>query len=258
MKTTRKTMWLCLVAIATVSCSKEGGIGGGGLTSDDLLLTESTVDGILKARYEYDGQNRLTTLHGYDDDGALQTTVTYTYNNKGLLTAAEITNVDLEIEYIETYTYGDSDRPTSSKTTFAPEDAGNVITTTFTYSANQTVELTAIPEGYTSETIYTYDNNGNLLSIAVSADGQQVSLIEYGDYDNKKAAGKNGNPYPWRFNSPNNYQSVKATTPYAASNYDRVHKYTYNGEDYPTKMEIYNREGNTLVETHTYSYKSAN
>ncbi len=257
MKTIKKTMWLCLVAIALVSCSKEGGIGGDDLNGNELLLIESKMNGTLKASYEYDNQGRLIALHGYDDTGAHQSTITYTYNNKGLLTIAQMTNVQVEVEYTETYAYGDSNRPISSQITFASEDLENAITTTYTYSANSMVETSTIPGGYTSEVIYTYDASGNVLSVASSSDGQQVSITEYGDYDNKNTAGKHGSPYTWRFSGPNNYRSVKTTTSYAGGNYDRVLKYTYNSDGYPTKMEIYNREDNTLIETHTYSYKAA-
>ena len=257
MKKNNKTLGLLFVVAIMASCVK-GGNNDDLPNGSQLLLVESKMNDKISARYDYDSQNRLIKLYTHDDAGAHQTNVTYTYNNNGQLTAVEMVNVEGEVEYTETYTYGDGNRPTSSKTIFDPRDTENAITTTYSYSTNKVIEKTDIPGGYISEVTYTTNDKENLLSIETSSQGQWVSTTEFANYDNKHAAGKIGNPYSWKFNSPNNYQSEKTTTSFDAGNRDRIFKYTYNNDGYPTKMEIYNRTDNALVETHTYSYKTAN
>lgn len=247
---------LLVIASVLTSCSKDSN-NDGMLDGDKLLLTESKVDGKLRARYDYDARNRLVKLFTHNDVGTLQTTITYIYDNNSHLTWMEMVNSDGEIEYNEAYTYENGNRPVSSKTVFG-QDIENAIITTYTYAENKVVETANIPGGYTSEITYTTDDKGNLLSIETSSQGQWASTTLFGDYDNKHAAGRIGNPYDWKFNSPNNHQSEKTTASYDAGNRDRILKYTYNNDGYPTKMEIYNGEDNALVETHTYSYKAAN
>lgn len=257
MKTRSKILGLIFMVAAMTSCSKDS--DNDGLPDGDaLLLVESKLNDIVSARYDYDSQNRLVKLYSHDEAGVHRTDITYRYNNNGQLASVEMVNVTGEIEYTETYTYEDGNRPTSSQTIFDPRDAENAITTTYSYSENKVVEKTNIPGGYTSEVTYTTGDNGNLLSIETSSDGQWVSTTSFEDYDNKHAAGRLGNPHAWKFNSPNNYQLEKTTTSFDAGNRERVLKYTYNSDGYPTKMEVYNREDNALVETHTYSYKAAN
>src|SRR5690606_40212685 len=64
-------------------------------------------------------------------------------------------------------------------------------------------------------------------------EGQWASTTTYGDYDNKHATGRHGNPYRWKFNSPNNHRSEKTTSTYDGGNLERTLKYTYNNEGYP-------------------------
>ena len=257
MKINNKILVLSFAMAMLTSCTKDGN-NDDLPNGDKLLLVETKMNDKVSARYDYDSQNRLVKLFTHDAAGVHQTNVTYTYNNNGQLAAVEMVNTGGEIEYTETYTYGNDNKPISSNTIFDPQDTENAITTTYSYSANKVVETANIPGGYTSETTYTTDDKGNLLSIEISSQGQWASTTLFGDYDNKHAAGKIGNPYDWKFNSPNNHQSEKTTASYDAGNRDRILKYTYNNDGYPTKMEIYNGEDNALVETHTYSYKAAN
>ncbi|TYR38442.1 hypothetical protein FXV77_03960 [Sphingobacterium phlebotomi] len=253
----QKTVVLFMVAVALGSCTRNDDINPDGDLPGDLLLTESKVDGELRARYDYDAQNRLVKLYTHHNAEAPQTTIAYIYNNNGHLTWVEMVNSDGESEYNETYTYENGNHPVSSKTVFG-QDIENAIITTYTYAENKVVETANIPGGYTSEITYTTDEKGNLLSIETSSQEQWVSTTLFGDYDNKHAAGRGRNPYSWKFNSPNNHQSEKTTASYDTGNRDRILKYTYNNHGYPTKMEVYNREDNSLVETHTYTYKAAN
>lgn len=257
MKTNSKILGLIFMLAALTSCSKDGN-NDSALDGDKLILTESRVDGELRSRYDYSAQNRLVKLYTHNDAGVHQTTVTYIYDNKGRLTMAEMVNVEGENEYTEMFTYGESDRPISSRTTFGSDHIENAIIKTYTYAQNKVVETSDIPGGYTSETTHTTDDKGNLVSIETTSEGQWVSTALFGDYDSKHAAGSIGNPYSWSSNSPNNHQSEKVTTSYDAGNRERILKYTYNTNGYPTKMEIYNREDNALVETFTYSYRAAN
>ena len=257
MKTTCKMLALgCGIMVVLASCTKgdvNDGLSGGG----NPLLMESKVDGKTRARYDYDGQNKLAKLYTHDEAGVHTTTITYRYSDD-LLSFVEMVNVSGAIEYTESYTYGNDNRPISSQTIFDPQDAENAINTTYSYSENKVIEKAVIPGGYTSEVTYTMDGKGNLLSIETSAQGQWTSTTTYADYDNKHAASRHGNPYRWKFNSPNNHRSDKTTSSYDAGNLERVLKYTYNNEGYPIKMEVYLNGSETVAETHEYVYKKAN
>lgn len=257
MKTTGKMLALgCGILVALASCTKgdvNDDLSGGG----NLLLVESKIDGKTRARYEYDGQNKLAKLYTHDEAGVHTATVTYLYSDD-LLSFVEMINVSDDIEYTESYTYGSDNRPISSKTIFDPQDAENAINTTYSYPENKVIEKAVVPGGYTSEVTYTMDDKGNLLAIETSAEGQWASTTTYGDYDNKHAAGRHGNPYRWKFNSPNNHRSEKTTSTYDGGNLERTLKYTYNNEGYPIKMEVYPNDSETVAETHEYVYKKAN
>mgnify|MGYP001290644387 CR=1 FL=1 len=258
MKTYNKIVGLIAgIAILFASCSK-GGDQDGLRNGKAMLLMETKVDDIMKARYEYDSENRVTKIYGYDDAGTLITTLTYTYGSNGLLNTVEMKDTGGEVQSTETFNYGDDGKPTSSFLVTGDGGVLHTTSTTYTYSTGKLVEKTNIPGGFTTENTYTFDSKGNVQAIDTSMQGFWSSTIEFGDYDDKHTAGRYGNPYAWKYNSPNNYRSQKIRTPYEAGNQDIVFIYSYNGEGYPTKMEKYNKDDNQLIETYTYSYGSAN
>ena len=249
-----RTIGLLVVAIAFIACSKDnddtgnpvaGGGGGGGSTSGALLLIEERVDGQPELKFEYDEQNRMTTRYVYTADGNIHTdNFTYDSNNRmvGVVNSAGLK---------ESYSYAEGNRP-SSGTFVGP--SGVITTIQFTYSQN-TVTETHTTEDQAVTFTYQFDSKGNLTSVMSAAIGVE-SLIEFGDYDDKKTA-YTQYPWSWKIGYVNNYQSVK-TTALGTTATDRVLEYTYNDAGYPVKAEEYDRASKELVLTREYFYKDAN
>jgi hypothetical protein len=200
----------------------------------------------------------VTKVLSYDDAGALEATLIYTYGSNSRLSTVEMINIENEVEHTETFNYGEGSKLISSQTIIGQGGVLNTISTIYTYSTGELVEKTTIPGGFVTENTYTFDSKGNVLTIETSMQGLWSSTVEFGDYDDKHAAGIHGNPYTWKFNSPNNHRSQKIRASYEAGNQELVFKYIYNNAGYPTKMEKYNNEDDQLIETYAYSYKSAN
>lgn len=271
----QKAVWLFLIAVAFTSCAKDDDcdptdeesscyVGPpGGAKGDMFLLTEQKINGKTVARYEYDGQNRMTRSYPYDADGVNNITISYTYNANGLLTVTNFTNQDGENFLREEYSYGGGDYPVSMVQTQPNLSDGTPIDWQFTYSNNRLASETAIPRDEDALVItmaYNYDSNGNLVSWEQKADGEWLSTLEYGDYDDRVFIAKYGNPYFWKASNSNanNPRTEKTTSQATSANKDVVITYTYNNAGYPTKADVYNRGSDVVVETREYNYKKAN
>lgn len=268
-----QAVWLLFVATAFTSCAKDDdcdptdeegpcyvGPSGG---ADLLLLIEQKINGKTVARYEYDDQNRMTRNYPYGADGANNTTIAYTYNADGLLAITNFTNQAGENFIREAYSYGDGDTPVSMVQTQPSRSDDTPIDWQFTYSNNRLVSETAIPRDDDALIItmtYTHDSKGNLVSWEQTAEGEWLTTLEFGDFDNQPFIAKHGNPYFWKAgnSNANNPRAEKTTSQATSANKDLVITYTYNRAGYPTKADVYNRGSDVVVETREYSYKKAN
>ncbi len=203
----KKTMVLFLAVFALAGCTKDdescdpnneespcyAGPSGG-----KLLLIEQKINGKTIGKFEYDNQNRMIRNYPYGADGVNKTTISYTYDNNGRLSVTNHTNEDGENSAREEYSYGSGDRPVSMVQTTPNRPDDTPIDWQFTYNNDLLVSETATPREEDPLVLtmdYIYDNKGNLLSWEQKADGEWLTTIEYGDYDNKISFAKYGNPY---------------------------------------------------------------
>ena len=209
-----------MAAAALTSCAKNDdngiedgniGPGGNGNTPDVvLLLTESKQDGNTQTRFEYNNQNQLTAVY-FHTDGIHTMTVEYTYDSQGR--PALMTNklADGQSVTTEEHTYeGNSDKPVSTVVTNLGDNTQMNIS--YTYLDNQMIETMTLPPPVSeSVNVYTYADNGDIVSVETSAGGVWGGTTEYGDYDDKKSPSLAGNPYTWKAPSIHNFQSMKTT-----------------------------------------------
>lgn len=269
MKASIHILWLCFIAAAFASCAKDDNncdpddkespcyaVGPGG--GSKFLLVEAKTNGKTSAVYEYDNQNRATVIKVYSPEGALELTTTYTYQNHGFPSVVQAKNKDGKIA-MEEYTFGSDGKPVSM-VLHAPGDSKDIpLDYQFSYSNNKLVETIIAREEEPSIYVntYTYDGNGNLLSIEYSVDGQWGATVEQGNFDDKIAVGLHGNPLAWKFPGANNHQTLKATSAILGVTTDQTWKYTYDNAGYPLTAEIYDSGSDVAAETHTYHYKPA-
>ena len=257
--TFQKTVWLLLAAATLTSCAKNDnpGIDNGRDTPGSLLLvTEARLDGETLARYEYNTQNQLIAGRAYLNGGH-SSTAEYTYDDRGRLLVVTNTLADGSLISTVEHAYaGNDDKPVSAVTT---SHVGDVVRwdITYSYSDNQLTE-TVIQPAPAPEfvTVYTYTDNGDILSVETTLGGIWAGTTEYGDYDGKNSPSMLGNPFAWKVPSRHNYRSFKSTDSEGVTE-DKVYKYTYNDAGYPVKTEIYNRGEDEAAQTIEYSYKKA-
>ena len=193
--------------------------------------------------YEYDTRNNLVklventngteqiTTYTYDDDNRVETsttdgvTVTYHYDDFGRVLSQETANGSTNI-LTESYTYK---APTSNTT------SGQVAT--YTTTANS---------GYAVTYHYTYDDNGNILSIS---DGTYTTTYVY-DSANQLIRENNqaGNfTYTWTYDNAGNILNRKKyayTTGTLGTPTDTV-TYTYGDSEWGDLLTAY--DGNTIT-----------
>ncbi len=220
-----------------------------GGSSAKLLLTEQKTNGQAVARYEYDKHNRriLYTL----STGKIE----YTYNNQGGLAIALHKDAAGTIIQKEEFSYGTDGRPNSLTISFPNTPNGAPIVASYKYSERKIVE-TSVPQasgGAVTTNTYSFDTQGNLITLSTVASGQEV-LTTWSDFDDKNIPTRQGDPWPWKL-SKNNAQQFKVS----ATNFNLTQRweYTYNEEAYPIKALVYVNGANQPSEEHTFTYKKA-
>jgi len=220
-----------------------------------LLLAEAKTNGKTSAVYEYDSQNRPTVIHTYNAEGTRELTTTYTYTNADFPAVVTGKNKNGAVA-VEEYTFGNDGRPVTMVQTVSDESGVLTQNYQFSYSDSKLIEtIVAVTDNPTTYVnTYTYDDNGNLLSIVYQVDGQWWATVEQSNYDDKIGVGTNGNPLAWKFPGVNNHQAVKSSSALVGSVTNDIWKYTYNDAGYPLTAEIYSAVNGILIATHAYSY----
>lgn len=257
--TIRKTCIMFFVGLTLAGCSKEDDTNPGENGSgEQLLVTEFKNNGVLAGRYEFDDQNRMIAFHTYNEAGKPAATVIYTYDENNRLDLVTNKLGDGTVVSTVKHAYSGTDnKPVSAITT---NYAGDVVVwnTAYSYTKNQLTETITPPSpSPESVTTYTYNANGDLISVKADLGGIWAGTTEYGDYDDKNSPSMLGNPYEWKIPSRHNWRSVK-TTQASGVTQDQFYKYTYNDAGYPVKAEVHDRATGNLIETHEYSYRKAN
>lgn len=261
---------ILIAAVALTSCAKDDNTGiddngnstgpgdSGSTPGAVLLVTETRLNGELTSRMEYNNNNQLTTIIGYIN-GVHASTSEHVYDNLGRIAKVVTDVTGQNILTSEEYTYeGNSEKPVSAASVVSYPDMTVTSDTYFTYAENQMTEIVIsslpIPE---VEFVYTYGDNGELLTQKTSEDGVWVSTVEFGDYDDKNSPAMTGNAFEWRTPARHNHRSMKTTSPDGVTE-DRIYRYTYNDAGYPVKTEVSNRGEEKVLLTFEYTYKKAN
>ncbi len=269
MKTLNHIFWIFLFAVAFSACSKDsepcdpddeespcyGGVSG----QAKLLLTEIKRNGLAYYKYEYDNKNKMTVAYFYDEKGSLFLTQMYTYSGGDFPVKTTNKSLTASGNFVWDYRLGSDGRPTSMLQTFPDDPDSTPVDYTFSYSKNTMVE-TGIPrtkDPHVMVNTYTYNDNGNLLSIVFTQDGDWLTTIEQGNFDDKIASSYYGNPIAWKFPGKNNHGTEKITSKNAAMSQDHIWKYTYNNAGYPITAKVFDKGSDVLVVSYTYSYKPA-
>lgn len=258
----QRTMWLCFLATALISCSKDkdacdpndeespcyAGPSGG----TELLLTEQQKNGKTELQFTYNGQNQVVVRRVHPADGDV-VEEHFTYSSSQMTKMERKSGGELIMS--EEYSYASGNRPNSG---VVKDDEGEPLADiTYTYSGNSVTETFVSKNGeQMGVNTYTFDDNNNLRMIKLSGGGFITTDI-LGDYDDKHYRFTNY-PWDWKLRSANNPRSRTSTTQGAGTNIDHVWEYTYNDAGYPIKAEVFDKQSEALVETHTFTYKPAN
>ncbi len=201
MKTTiNKIVWLCFIAIVSVSCSKNDDCDpkdedspcyAGPTAGSDLLLIEERTNGKTEMRFEYNDRNQVVVRHVHGVEGNV-THENFTYNGDKLIKVERRSNGELVMS--EEFTYGAGNRPTKG---IYKDNKGRVLANiTYAYSVNKVTERSFNREGQqVGINTYTFDTIGkNIIKQVTGIQDISLVTIEYGDYDNKPCRYTN---YPW-------------------------------------------------------------
>ncbi|MBV2227634.1 hypothetical protein [Sphingobacterium mizutaii] len=267
MKTTiNKIVWLCFIAIVSVSCSKNDDCDpkdedspcyAGPTAGSDLLLIEERTNGKTEMRFEYNDRNQVVVRHVHGVEGNV-THENFTYNGDKLIKVERRSNGELVMS--EEFTYGAGNRPTKG---IYKDNKGRVLANiTYAYSVNKVTERSFNREGQqVGINTYTFDTIGkNIIKQVTGIQDISLVTIEYGDYDNKPCRYTNY-PWAWKVGSANNARSQSLFSQVGggavASRNDRW-EYTYNAAGYPLTAKVLDKASGKLVETRTFTYKKAN
>lgn len=247
----KKMVIALFLGIFTIAaCSKDSSIGGDS-KSNELLLSEISVDDVIIQRLEYDDKNLVTKQVLYDNSNITGTRI-YTYNNNNLpiRIVFDFTNGD---GVVEEYEYSNDGKPISGTMTIGGKLAW---TMSFKQEKNQLIHTNISSESDVYINTYTFDDRGNLLKMDILQNSVAAGVNEWSDYDDKKGvAGSIGDAVFMLFSSPNNPTKARHSFLDQVIEYDLV--YTYNDEGYPTIMNRYNKGTKDLVDITKYKYISA-
>ena len=231
-------------------------IADGAVTGGTLLSSEN---------YLYDGSDRLIRVVETDGDNVVLHDFSWTYDAKDNVTALTESIGGKSFSY--TYAYDDDSRPTSfgygdvtkqvtydghgrSSGTTVKNGSRTVLGTGYayrdvdsTYTTTQVKSVTNSYGGKTANFNYTYDANGNILSVS----GAQTVTYEYDDlgqlvWEKNAAAGK-----AWNYTYDNG-GNILSRTEYACSSGGTVSgngtttSYTYGDAEWGDLLTAYNGE----------------
>ena len=231
-------------------------IADGAVTGGTLLSSEN---------YLYDGSDRLIRVVETDGDNVVLHDFSWTYDAKDNVTALTESIGGKSFSY--TYAYDDDSRPTSfgygdvtkqitydghgrSSGTTVKNGSRTVLGTGYayrdvdsTYTTTQVKSVTNSYGGKTANFNYTYDANGNILSVS----GAQTVTYEYDDlgqlvWEKNATAGK-----AWNYTYDNG-GNILSRTEYACSSSGTVSgsgtttSYTYGDAEWGDLLTAYNGE----------------
>ena len=227
-----------------------------------LLLTELHSNGHLVSQNFYDDENRIIRFKPYDDKGASDMSIYFSYNANGLLSLAKYLTSDGETLIEQQYVYDKGKQPISMVESTPSDPKSTPIDWTYFYDGDLLVKEVAVDRasGVTGVvTEFSYDDKGRLTSWTVTQGGMWTGTYTLGQYDDKKTAQWIGSPHYWQEIQTNmgNPGVEKYSSIVPSLNKDLDVKYTYNKEGYPTKAELYKKGTDDLVETREYFYQKA-
>ena len=231
-------------------------IADGAVTGGTLLSSEN---------YLYDGSDRLIRVVETDGDNVVLHDFSWTYDAKDNVTALTESIGGKSFSY--TYAYDDDSRPTTfgygdvtkqitydghgrSSGTTVKNGSRTVLGTGYayrnvdsTYTTTQVKSVTNSYGGKTANFNYTYDANGNILSVS----GDQTAVYEYDDlgqlvWEKNATAGK-----AWNYTYDNG-GNILSRTEYACSGNGTVSgsgtttSYTYGDAEWGDLLTAYNGE----------------
>ena len=231
-------------------------IADGAVTGGTLLSSEN---------YLYDGSDRLIRVVETDGDNVVKHDFSWTYDAKDNVTALTESIGGKSFSY--TYAYDDDSRPTSfgygdvtkqitydghgrSSGTTVKNGSRTVLGTGYAYrdvdSAYTTTQVKSVTNSYGGKTAnfnYTYDANGNILSVS----GAQTVTYEYDDlgqlvWEKNATAGK-----AWNYTYDNG-GNILSRTEYACSSSGTVSgsgttaSYTYGDAEWGDLLTAHNGE----------------